>query len=65
MTKVITWVSPAGQTINVCRKCEARLTAAREWPRDGRGDEYCQVHRGLHRGECDIEDCPVSREASR
>lgn len=52
--RVVTWQSPSGQTIDVCRICEERLNAEHTWPRDGRGEEYCQVSRGEHHGECDL-----------
>ena len=54
MAKVITWQTPQGRTINVCQDCEGQLTGA--WPRDKRGEEYCQVHEGLHTGHCDVCD---------
>ena len=53
-TKVVTWMSPTGDTMDICRECEAKLEG--RWPKDARGQEYCQVSRGLHRGECQCED---------
>lgn len=53
-TQVVTWGDDRGNTIDVCKACESRLTEAREWPRNGVGQEYCQVKHGLHRGECDV-----------
>ena len=50
MTRVVTWQSPAGERISITPAQERRLRASRVWPRDRRGEEYCQVHRGLHVG---------------
>jgi hypothetical protein len=50
---VVTWQSPSGDRIRICPKCEERLTAEGTWPKDARGDQYCQVSRGLHWGICD------------
>ena len=52
--RVVTWQSQSGETIDVCDECQRRLEAAREWPRDGCGREYCSVSHGLHRGQCDV-----------
>jgi hypothetical protein len=53
IAKVITWQTDSGDKINICRECESRLRAEGEWPRNQRGEEYCQVSMGLHRGHCD------------
>lgn len=52
--RVVTWQSPSGQTINVCRPCERRLTEAQEWPRDTQGQEYATVSHGEHAGRCEV-----------
>lgn len=54
MTSVVTYQTPSGETIEICDACEARLTAARDWPRSSRGEEYCQVSYGRHDGSCAI-----------
>ncbi len=55
--KVVTWQSPSGDTLDICRECEVRLQRDRQWPKDGRGQEYCSVHHGLHESEmgCDAD----------
>lgn len=50
--KVVTWQSPSGQAINICRKCEQRLRSSNSWPKDSQGQEYCQVSHGLHTSVC-------------
>jgi uncharacterized C2H2 Zn-finger protein len=53
-TKVVTWQDSRGNTIDVCPQCEAKFRAKGEWPKHpGTGEEYAQVHRGLHVGICD------------
>ena len=52
--QVVTYQSPSGQTIDICRDCEQELTARASWPRDDRGQEYCSVSRGLHDGTCHV-----------
>lgn len=49
---VITWQSPCGETLDVCVRCERDLS--RHWPRDSRGEEFCQVSRGKHVGRCGV-----------
>ena len=49
--KVVTWNAPNGEKIDVCLDCERDL---KEWPRNTTGQEYCQVYKGLHKGQCDI-----------
>lgn len=51
---VVTWESPMEQRLNVCPNCERELRAKHEWPKDSRGEEYCQVYIGAHDGTCDI-----------
>ena len=49
---VISYNAPGSERINICRNCEKTLKAMRDWPRDHRGVEYCQVSYGLHEGYC-------------
>lgn len=50
-TTVITYQTPRGEKLNICAKCERRLTG--QWPRSPRtGEEYCQVSRGRHQDVC-------------
>jgi hypothetical protein len=56
MCDVVTWQSPGGDTIDICPECEDRLTAAHEWPRDERGEDYCSVSYGLHLGRCEAHE---------
>ncbi len=51
--KVITYQSPNLDRITVCEDCERSLRG-REWPKNVKGEEYCQIHRGLHNGICNI-----------
>jgi hypothetical protein len=53
--QVVTWQAPGGGTLNVCLSCEKRLHTERRWPRDARGQEYCQVSHGAHDGRCGFE----------
>ncbi len=58
--QVITWMSPSGAKIDVCRDCERRL--GEHWPKDSRGQEYSEVSHGLHSGECDVHPRPLPIE---
>jgi len=52
--RVVTYQSPRGGRISLCQKCEDEIKASgKSWPKDGDGQEYCQVHYGLHSGQCD------------
>ncbi len=62
--KVVTWRSPNGETADICPDCEARLTAAGQWPRDYAGAELCQVERGLHSGGCEAHPKPARQRAT-
>lgn len=53
--RVVTWQSPSGATMQICRPCEERLTKANQWPRDGNGTELCSVSRGEHAGVCEFD----------
>jgi hypothetical protein len=44
---VVTWQTPSGDTVDLCRECD-KLPAQR----NERGEEYCQVSHGAHRGTC-------------
>ena len=52
--QVVTWQTPRGLKRNICRECQEAIEGTSEWPRDAHGEEFCQVHLGLHRGLCDI-----------
>lgn len=58
-TKVVTWSTPRGDTIDICRECEARMAAKGTWPGHRDGGEYCHVSRGLHYGIC--QTCQAAR----
>jgi hypothetical protein len=51
MKKVTTWQTASGEKIDICKVCEKSLSG--DWPRNDRGEEFCQVSHGLHDGECD------------
>lgn len=55
-TRVITWATPSGSTIDLTRGQERELRRAGVWPRDHQGQEFCQVSHGLHRGEPSLDD---------
>lgn len=50
MTNVVTWQSPRGAKLNLTLDQETMLNDAGIWLRGAHGEEYCQVHYGLHRG---------------
>lgn len=53
MAQVITYQSPRGNTIDLCRACIDHYRALGDWPRDRvDGQEYCTVSHGLHNGTC-------------
>lgn len=58
--KVITYQSPNGGTIDLSRKQIAMLEAARVWPRNECGEEYCTVSYGLHFGVPTMSDEEVA-----
>lgn len=51
MTKVVTWQTSDGALINLTAQQSRQLRAAGVWPKTDRGEEYCQVSRGMHVGE--------------
>lgn len=52
MFYVITYQSTSDNTINICPSHIDKLRADHCWPRDRKGEEYCSVKRGFHRGTC-------------
>ena len=51
---VVTWQSPSGDCIDVCKKCQNTTP----WPKDRTGQEYCMVKRGAHHAlRCDVCGC--------
>jgi hypothetical protein len=61
MPKVVTYSAPSGGSINVTYKQERRLRNARTWPKNERGEEYCQVSHGLHAGEPSFTDDDIAK----
>lgn len=57
---VITYSSPRGGSINLTPKQVNILEAARVWPRDWSGEEYCTVSHGKHYGCPDTDSGLVS-----
>jgi hypothetical protein len=54
---VVTYESPRGQSRLTLAVRQIRLLEARGvWPHDVRGNEYCQVYQGQHRGIPDLSD---------
>lgn len=49
-TRVVTWQTANGDKINISREQSDRLALAGTWPRNARGEEYCQVSHGEHYG---------------
>ena len=49
--QVITYQSPAGETIDLSPAQEAEFDAMGTWPKDATGQEFCSVSRGQHEGE--------------
>lgn len=54
LRQVVVWQSPNGRKKAICLDCGDRLNSEGLWPKDSRGEEFCQVHRGQHWGQCDI-----------
>lgn len=54
--RVVTWISPSGQTISICPDCERKLQERGKWPKDSTGQEYCGASHGLHRGNCEVHE---------
>lgn len=49
-TKVITYSTPSGDRCNLTPRQVKALEAAGRWPKDSKGNEFCQVSHGLHFG---------------
>lgn len=49
--KVITYQAPNGSKIDVTVKQAKAMEAAGVWPKNHRGEDYCQVSHGSHAGE--------------
>jgi len=56
--KVITYQTPSGDTLDLTRAQAKQFTRLHQWPRNGRGEEYCQVSRGLHVSHADLSVDP-------
>ena len=54
--KVITYQAPNGSKIDVTDKQAKMMEAAGVWPKNNRGEDYCQVSQGLHAGEPTYND---------
>lgn len=55
--KVITYVAPySARKINLTEPQVARLKEAQVWPKDHRGEEFCNVDYGLHAGTPTLTD---------
>ena len=51
---VVTWQTPDGRRLSICRDCERRLDEQGVWPHDGHGTPYYQVVIGETRGDCEV-----------
>ena len=60
--KVITYVSPRGEEINLTKDQIRWLTKLGEWPRDSKGAEYCWVRMTVHEGEPTYLDLCCTRK---
>lgn len=49
--KVITYSASNGESIDLTPAQVKKLEKAGTWPKNNRGEEYCQVSHGLHVGE--------------
>lgn len=61
-TRIVTYQSPNGATIDLTRADVAALRDAGVWPRDNRGAEYCTVSHGERYGWQSSEDAAKVRE---
>lgn len=65
MKTVITYSTPGGaEKINLTPAQVTALTAAGKWPRNHRGEEYCQVSHGRHSGTPDYDTIEAAIEAA-
>lgn len=62
MWMVITYIAPNGATIRLTQAQIDMLDAARKWPRNPRGEEYCTVSHGLHYGEPSMTDAELRED---
>ena len=51
--RVITWQSGSGARIDISLAQEEALRSRGMWPKDSRGQEFCQVRKGAHEGDPD------------
>lgn len=58
--KVITYQSPSNACIELTQRQIKTLSAARVWPRDGAGQEFCSVSHGLHTGTPTFSDDDIA-----
>jgi len=65
MSRVITYQSPHGGTVNLTIPQVRMFERAGWWPKDWDGSEYCTVHRGLHEGLPTWDDEEVRRMTAR
>jgi hypothetical protein len=57
MIQAVIYQTSTGEKIRICPACERKLKAAGEWPKNGVGEEYHSVSRGLAPCNwCDIHD---------
>jgi hypothetical protein len=60
--KVITYVSPRGEKINLTREQIKWLKKLGTWPRDSKGAEYCWQSEASHEGEPTYLDLCCTRK---
>lgn len=59
-TYVITYSTPGGRDrINLTPPQVEQLKAEGRWPKNDRGEEYCQISHGKHYGEMSFPDGAV------
>lgn len=51
--KVITYQSPSGARIDISLAQTDALESRGIWPKDSRGQEFCQIRKGEHEGSPD------------
>ena len=62
--KVITYVSPRGEKINLSKDQARWLTKLGEWPRDSKGVEFCWIYEPEHEGEPTFSDLACIRKVT-
>lgn len=60
-TKVVTYQTDRGETINLSTTQIKRLKAAAKWPRNSVGREYCSVSHGMHYGTPTYTDAEIEQ----